>query len=174
MRIGLWGAAAALMLASWSVSAAGSASLPIETIKVETAHGARAFNVEIAADSASQERGLMYRDQMAPDHGMLFDFHQPETVAFWMKNTKLPLDMVFIRADGTKTTIYVKDVCTISVKAPATSVLKEGDDIFMATAKYGKGTYIYTGYAFFRQLPVGVPGAVRLFVNLLSAGHEPH
>ena len=41
-------------------------------------------------------------------------------------------------------------------------------------AQYGKGTYIYTGYAFFRQLPVGVPGAVRLFVNLLSAGHEQH
>jgi LmbE family N-acetylglucosaminyl deacetylase len=40
-------------------------------------------------------------------------------------------------------------------------------------AQYGKGTYIYTGYAFFRQLPAGVPGAVRLFVNLLAAGHEP-
>ncbi|MGA9260071.1 MAG: hypothetical protein WBV98_26005, partial [Candidatus Sulfotelmatobacter sp.] len=39
-------------------------------------------------------------------------------------------------------------------------------------AKYGKGTYIYTGYAFFRQLPAGVPGAVRLYVNLLSAGHK--
>jgi hypothetical protein len=39
-------------------------------------------------------------------------------------------------------------------------------------AKYGKGIYIYTGYAFFRQLPAGVPGAVRLFVNILSAGHE--
>lgn len=38
-------------------------------------------------------------------------------------------------------------------------------------AKYGKGTYIYTGYAFFRQLPAGVPGAIRLFVNLVSAGH---
>src|SRR5215469_1535479 len=38
-------------------------------------------------------------------------------------------------------------------------------------AKYGKGTYIYTGYAFFRQLPAGVPGAVRLYVNLLAAGH---
>ena len=38
--------------------------------------------------------------------------------------------------------------------------------------KYGKGTYIYTGYAFFRQLPAGVPGAIRLYVNLLSAGHE--
>jgi hypothetical protein len=39
-------------------------------------------------------------------------------------------------------------------------------------AHYGKGIYIYTGYAFFRQLPAGVPGAVRLYVNLLSAGHE--
>jgi LmbE family N-acetylglucosaminyl deacetylase len=39
-------------------------------------------------------------------------------------------------------------------------------------ARYGKGTYIYTGYAFFRQLPAGVPGAIRLYVNLLSAGHE--
>ena len=40
-------------------------------------------------------------------------------------------------------------------------------------AQFGKGTYIFTGYAFFRQLPAGVPGAVRLYVNLLSAGHEP-
>ena len=39
-------------------------------------------------------------------------------------------------------------------------------------AQYGKGTYIYTGYAFFRQLPAGVPGAIRLYVNLLGAGHE--
>jgi LmbE family N-acetylglucosaminyl deacetylase len=39
-------------------------------------------------------------------------------------------------------------------------------------ARYGKGLYIYTGYAFFRQLPAGVPGAIRLFVNLLSAGHQ--
>jgi hypothetical protein len=39
-------------------------------------------------------------------------------------------------------------------------------------ARYGKGTYIYAAYAFFRQLPAGVPGAVRLYVNILSAGHE--
>jgi LmbE family N-acetylglucosaminyl deacetylase len=42
----------------------------------------------------------------------------------------------------------------------------------MLRAQYGKGTYVYTGYAFFRQCPAGVPGAVRLFVNLLCAGHE--
>jgi len=105
MRMGLRGVAATLALATWTVSAAGSADLPTETIKVQTAHGAHAFNVEIAADPASQERGLMYRDTMPADHGMLFDFHQPEVVAFWMKNTKLPLDMVFIRADGTISTI---------------------------------------------------------------------
>jgi hypothetical protein len=40
-------------------------------------------------------------------------------------------------------------------------------------AQFGKGHYIYTGYAFFRQLPFGVPGAIRLYVNLLSVGHEP-
>jgi hypothetical protein len=39
-------------------------------------------------------------------------------------------------------------------------------------ASYGQGTYIYTGYAFFRQLPAGVPGAVRLFMNIIAAGHE--
>ena len=40
-------------------------------------------------------------------------------------------------------------------------------------AQYGKGYYMYTGYAFFRQLPFGVPGAIRLYVNLLSVGHDP-
>ncbi len=51
---------------------------------------------------------------------------------------------------------------------PGEQSLKGG----LLEAKYGKGTYIYTGYAFFRQLPAGVPGAIRLYVNLLSAGHE--
>ena len=43
----------------------------------------------------------------------------------------------------------------------------------LLVAQYGKGHYIYNGYAFFRQLPFGVPGAIRLYVNLLSVGHEP-
>jgi hypothetical protein len=51
---------------------------------------------------------------------------------------------------------------------PGESAQKGG----LLRAQYGKGTYIYTGYAFFRQLPAGVPGAIRLYVNLLSAGHE--
>jgi len=51
---------------------------------------------------------------------------------------------------------------------PGENDLKGG----LVVAPYGKGTYIYTGYAFFRQLPAGVPGALRLYVNLLAAGHE--
>jgi len=52
---------------------------------------------------------------------------------------------------------------------PGEQPLKGG----LLRAPYGRGTYIYDGYAFFRQLPAGVPGAIRLYVNLLSAGHEP-
>jgi hypothetical protein len=51
---------------------------------------------------------------------------------------------------------------------PGEQPLKGG----LLIAQYGKGTYVYSGYAFFRQLPAGVPGAIRLFVNLLSAGQE--
>jgi hypothetical protein len=51
---------------------------------------------------------------------------------------------------------------------PGEQPLKGG----LLRTRYGKGTYIYAGYAFFRQLPAGVPGAIRLYVNLLSAGHE--
>lgn len=56
----------------------------------------------------------------------------------------------------------------LSSQDPGEQPLKGG----LLVAQYGKGTYIYTGYGFFRQLPMGVPGAVRLFVNLISAGHE--
>ena len=55
----------------------------------------------------------------------------------------------------------------LSSHDPGEQPLKGG----LLRAQYGKGTYIYTGYAFFRQLPAGVPGAIRLYVNLLSAGH---
>ncbi len=88
--------AAALICAS-----AIAAPLPRSTLVIATTHGRAVITVEIAADQASQERGLMYRSQMPPNEGMLFDFHTPTYVTFWMKNTKLPLDMIFIRQNGT-------------------------------------------------------------------------
>jgi uncharacterized membrane protein (UPF0127 family) len=74
--------------------------LPVESLTVETASGARRFEVEIADDEPERNRGLMFRREMARDHGMLFDFNPPERVNFWMRNTHLPLDIIFIGADG--------------------------------------------------------------------------
>ena len=92
---------APLLLAACVSFAGHDEALPVQTILIDTASGPKAFKVEVAADAASQEHGLMYRQDLPPDAGMLFDFHQESRVSFWMKNTPLPLDMVFIRADGT-------------------------------------------------------------------------
>ncbi|AXS42625.1 DUF192 domain-containing protein [Breoghania sp. L-A4] len=74
---------------------------PVERLSVVTETGAHTFNVEIAETNEERARGLMFRTEMAPDHGMLFDFGRMQETYFWMKNTPLPLDMVFIRENGT-------------------------------------------------------------------------
>lgn len=70
-------------------------------LTIRSASGVHRFTVEIAATPAQQEAGLMYRRALAPDHGMIFPYDPPQDVAFWMKNTLIPLDLIFIRADGT-------------------------------------------------------------------------
>ena len=89
------------ILALFSPAAALAAALPVETITIDTKAGPHSFSMEVAADDESREKGLMFRKEMAPDAGMLFDFHTPQLVSFWMENTVLPLDMLFVRADGT-------------------------------------------------------------------------
>ena len=60
-----------------------------------------AFKVEVARSESEQARGLMFRDKLAPDGGMIFPMNPPRPASFWMKNTVTPLDLIFIRPDGT-------------------------------------------------------------------------
>ena len=73
-----------------------------ETLSIITQGGQRqTFRVEVARNDADRAQGLMFRRSMPADQGMLFDFGRVEPVSMWMQNTYLPLDMLFIRADGT-------------------------------------------------------------------------
>jgi uncharacterized membrane protein (UPF0127 family) len=72
-----------------------------ETLKLHTAATVRVINVEIADTPQEKAQGLMFRTSLADDQGMLFFYDTPQEITMWMRNTYIPLDMVFIRADGT-------------------------------------------------------------------------
>jgi uncharacterized membrane protein (UPF0127 family) len=77
----------------------------LDKLEIITASGVHAFSVELASNDAEREKGLMYRRFMPPDRGMLFDFKREEPVMFWMKNTYITLDMIFISRAGVVTNI---------------------------------------------------------------------
>ena len=68
------------------------------------------FEVDLATNDAERSHGLMFRKQLGAYEGMLFDFYQEMPVSFWMKNTLIPLDMVFIAADGTVKHVHANAV----------------------------------------------------------------
>jgi uncharacterized membrane protein (UPF0127 family) len=88
--------AAALIF--FGVATAGAADM--NTVEIVSKTGVHVFQVELAVNDAERAHGLMDRKELPEGRGMLFDFQREQDVAFWMKNTYIPLDMIFIRANG--------------------------------------------------------------------------
>jgi uncharacterized membrane protein (UPF0127 family) len=108
----LLAAAVLLALAGCRAEPASNAAQPapprtapsgLDLVQLTIAGGGRshAFTVEMARTAQQQQRGLMFRTALGPDAGMMFPFDPPRPASFWMRNTLIPLDMIFIRTDGT-------------------------------------------------------------------------
>ena len=107
--MGSFGSRVLILLAALLPGVAGAACAP-ETVELRGPSGVARFNVEVADDPAEQARGLMFRDKMATSAGMLFVFPAPKHASFWMKNTLIPLDMIFVDATGTVTWVHPQAV----------------------------------------------------------------
>lgn len=118
---------AALALASWAL--AQEISFSESTLAIETANGERhRFDVELAVTGKQRSLGLMFRENLAEDAGMLFVYPRPQVITMWMQNTPLPLDMLFIGADNRIVKIVERTIpystATISSGQAAKAVLE--------------------------------------------------
>ena len=91
----------------------------LEPLTVTTASGPVKFQVEIADNETERQNGLMWRENLGPDRGMLFDFKEEAQRSFWMKNTLIPLDIIYIAADGT--VVSIAQLTTPKSEAPIPS-----------------------------------------------------
>jgi len=123
--------------------------LPVEDLTIETAAGQKhRFHVEIAATVPAQMKGLMGRESMPEDHGMLFLFAVEKEHSFWMKNTLLPLDIIYIKSNGVINHIHENakpmDETPLLSNGPVLNVLELNGGM---TAKLGikPGDKVYHG-----------------------------
>jgi uncharacterized membrane protein (UPF0127 family) len=103
LAAGLFPAPAAVAATAAVAIAPGKPQTGLQVIPlvIETAGGRRhPYRVEVAATPAQQAHGMMYRTGMAPGTGMLFPLEPPRAASFWMENTLIPLDLLFIGSDG--------------------------------------------------------------------------
>jgi uncharacterized protein len=90
----------ALVTALGAFASPASQAASFQPLEIVTKNGVHVFSVEMATTEEEKTTGLMYRKELPDGKGMLFDFSPEQQVSMWMKNTYIPLDMIFIRADG--------------------------------------------------------------------------
>jgi hypothetical protein len=90
----------AVALTGWLLCAGPVPAADQNTLEIASKTGVHTFSVEIADNDADRARGLMFRKELPEGKGMLFDFQHDQDVGFWMQNTYVSLDMLFIRGDG--------------------------------------------------------------------------
>ena len=101
---------------------------PTSELTIISATGPHRFKVELAETPAQMTQGLMFRTSLAPDAGMLFDYKQPTAATMWMRNTLIPLDMLFVDAQGRIVNIHQRAVPqsldVIAAAAPVRAVIE--------------------------------------------------
>ena len=122
------GLAPALTSLSWRSIAAELQQFPMSELTIVSATGRHRFKVEVAETPEQMTQGLMFRRSLAPDAGMLFDYKQPTAATMWMRNTLIPLDMLFVDAEGRIVNIHQRAVPqsleVIAAAAPVRAVIE--------------------------------------------------
>jgi len=148
MKTFLFALFALFLIVPVSACRAEEAGVPTEELIIMSKNGKHKFDVEVAVTPQQLTQGLMFRSSMPEDHGMLFLFGMPEERNFWMKNTLIPLDIIYISPQGTINHIHENavphDETPLPSKGPTMHVLELNGGL---TAKLGikPGDAVYHG-----------------------------
>jgi len=110
-------------------------SAELQPLEIVSKAGVHTFAVEMAVTPEDQARGLMFRRELPEGQGMLFDFQREQPATFWMKNTYVSLDMIFIRADGTIVRIAENTVPLSEALVPSGGPVRAVLEVVAGTAR---------------------------------------